>query len=146
MKIPFRIQRHPTGFLKAVLFEGLGRTIRIHFWPKGRNGVRPDVHGHRFRFVSVPILGTFVERRYERTGRTDHAIVNCADNGGILEDGGRGGIRVVSTTLRKPFRPYACGLDQIHDFEPASDRPSLTIVFMGRRRKDRAPVYQPASP
>lgn len=145
MTFPFRLQRHPTGFWKLVLFEGLGgRQIRVHFWPTGRKGVRRDVHGHRFRFVSIP-FGTFVERRYETVEGRDRAVVNCADNGAVLEDGGRASVRLLRTISRPALVPYACGADELHDFEPTSSWPCASLVFLGRRRKARAPVFVEAT-
>lgn len=139
-----KVVRHPTGFIKVVVGMVLGRELRVHIWPRGHQGVDADVHDHRCRFVSVPFWGRFLERRYRARPGEDCEIISCANNGEILESGGRGSVEFTGSRLRRAFVPYFCGLNRVHSFEPLSSGLHMTLVVFGRRHKARARVFRPA--
>lgn len=135
------VMQHPTGFFKIILGTFMGRTIRLHVWPRGYQNVRADVHGHRCRVLSVPLLGCFHEARYREVDGDELGVIACAHNGRILEDGGRGSVELETTHERWPLVPNFMGLDVVHRFEPMTDRLHVTLVVFGRRRKERAKVF-----
>jgi len=140
-----RIVRHPTGFTKVVLGSVFGRELRLHIWPNGYAGVLADIHGHRCRVLSLPLVGRFMEGRYVEVDGGDHEVISCADNGNILEDGGVGSVQLERLHLRRTFVPNLIGIDTIHSFQPMSDRLHLTFVIFGRRHKTRAKVFRRTS-
>lgn len=137
-----RIVKHPTGFIKVVLGSVFGRELRVHVWPEGYRNVLPDIHDHRCRVLSLPLLGRFVEARYDEVEGDDCGVISCADNGNILEDGGRSSVQTRQIFWRRALVPYVIGLDTIHSFQPLTHRLHVTFVIFGRRHKPRAKVFR----
>lgn len=137
-----RIVKHPTGFIKVVFGSIFGHEFRLHIWPKGYLNVLSDIHDHRCRVLSLPLIGRFVEARYEQVRGEDCAVICCADNGDILEDGGRGSVETRQIFWRRALVPYIIGLDTIHSFQPLSRGLHVTAVIFGRRHKARARVFR----
>ena len=136
------IVKHPTGFIKVVLGTVFGRELRVHVWPEGYRNVLSDIHDHRCRVLSVPLIGRFMEGRYVEVEGDDCEAISCADNGNILEDGGRSSVELERLYRRRAFVPNLIGLDTIHSFQPLTDRLHLTFVIFGRRHKARAKVFR----
>jgi hypothetical protein len=56
---------HQLGFEKYVLTESSGgAALRLHFWPKGSQGVAEDIHSHCARFRSTIISGALTSQRH----------------------------------------------------------------------------------
>lgn len=132
---------HPNGFTIRVLrVFGNGMRVRLHRWPP--SAARLDTpHDHRSWFVSVPIWGTFIERRFREESRAsaDYVVLRCHSTSGngnpITSRERRTGLIEESVSMRLPLVPYYCPADVIHSFVPMGDGFAASIVFFGPNKK-----------
>lgn len=127
---------HPNGFwVYLIKTFWNGSRIRLHYWP--RRVKRLDTpHDHRSWFVSIPLWGRFVEKRFIETPGSDFDVVKChsttSGNGQLLTTpAGVGNVRLMSKHHRYPFIPYFCRLGTIHSLVPLGQRLAVTVVFFG---------------
>jgi hypothetical protein len=135
------IQKHPTGFYKIVLLSLFGYRLRLHYWPHGAKDSRPDIHDHKWSFISLPLFGSFIERRYIRMDGATYNIHLCRSTTLPLEEVGESGIKQVSENIRRPFRPYLCRHGEIHDYQPVGYTKSASLVITGRPQKIGSNVW-----
>lgn len=142
----FRIQNHPTGFKKITLLSLFGYKIRIHYWPNGASSCKPDIHGHRWPFLSFPLLGTFIETRYQRRTGDTYELLHCYSEPlkgpRPVVSVTRGDVEQYMQKTRTMFRPYICPAEAIHSYQPIGSKKSITIVITGRPRCEFAEVWR----
>jgi len=128
---------HPNGFVIRLLcaFRN-GMRLRLHTWPTGVPRLESP-HDHRSWFISIPLWGSFLERRYrEEPSDTSMDVQRChattSGNGTPHVTFERtGGVAEVMTTMRRAFMPYFCPADAIHSFAPTSPRFAASLVLFG---------------
>ena len=140
-----RIQKHPIGFTKITLFSLFGRKVRIHYWPRGLKSSRPDIHDHRWSFLSIPLIGTFIEKRYKRVKGSNYLLRHCfsepRDGPRSVKTVGKGSVRESFHIIRKPFRPYTCPASVVHSHAPQSTGKHLSLVITWRPVREYAEVW-----
>lgn len=142
---------HPLGFDLRYLARAFGFAVRLHTWP-ATQVAQEDPHDHRFAFVSIPLRGTFLERRWrinrgwrlgDPAGLTRHACRPAVR--GVrppLERTGSDGLALDWHRLRRPLRPYRCALGEIHSYQPVGDGPHVSLVLLGRVRRETSNVWR----
>ncbi len=135
---------HPNGFVVKLLATlPFGMRLRLHWWPVG--GRRLDSpHDHRSWFVSLPLMGSFVERRYREArpgaeaGSEEFSVLRCDPTGGNgsprCEAAGRGRLELVGFSRRR-WLPYFCPGSAIHSFLPSGPGFAASLVLFGPPRK-----------
>jgi hypothetical protein len=135
---------HPLGFATIDLIRLRGYRIRLHLWR--RNAViNPGRHNHRWAFISVPLIGRFLDIRYDSVAGDEYQRLVChppdSDGARVMEQGGSGGLVERARHTRWPLVPYRCRLGEIHTFAPAGGGPHASLVFLGRARTDTSDVW-----
>jgi hypothetical protein len=96
------MREHPLGFAERRLLRVGRLKLVFHAWPPGSG--EPDVHTHRFSFVSLVLRGALVERRYVQVPGTAYVVLDCpagCDPDAIAPTGERCGLNVEATRLRR---------------------------------------------
>jgi hypothetical protein len=141
----FRIQRHPNGFVKITLFSLFGFKVRIHYWRHGTDGSRSDIHTHRWTYVSIPLKGSFIEKRYAETDDVNFVHRRCypepVNGRRLLETVGRGSVQPYTEARRRPFIPYVCRAGAIHSYIPIGTKSAMTLVITGPAQSAYADVW-----
>jgi hypothetical protein len=137
---------HPNGFLIRLLktFKN-GMRLRLHTWPAGEARLETP-HDHRSWFVSLPLWGRFVEKRFVEVQPTvtdialredlEHfTVLRCHSTSGngapITTPEGKGWLVEERTRVRLPLVPYFCPVDALHSFVPASPGFAASLVLFG---------------
>lgn len=134
-------EQHPNGFTVTLLHSFFnGARIRLHRWYEGRSDTN-DPHDHRTWFISVPLWGIFVEKRYKQIAG-DVAIFRCRtdlakERLNVYQDG-QSGLQLISSKIRLPFIPYFCSQNEIHTVQPVKKGFAASLVLFGPP-KDYAP-------
>ncbi len=140
-----RLQLHPTGFKKITLFSAFGYKVRIHYWPNGRLGAKPDIHDHRWNFLSIPIRGSFIDTRYRSLEEGEYILKQCFTEPKVgvrpVKTVGKGGVVEIARFIRHAGIPYICRAGEIHSYMPETDRAALSFVVTGRPIRDFAKVW-----
>jgi len=140
-----RLQKHPIGFQKITLVSAFGYKLRLHYWPLGKRSSRPDIHDHRWPFLSIPLLGTFTEKRYKKKSGKNYKIRHCFSeplNGPRpIKTVGRGNVEESSSKIRKFFRPYICSAGEIHSYIPNGIKRAMSLVITGKPIRKYAKVW-----
>lgn len=140
-----RIQHHPIGFKKITLFSFFGYKLRLHVWPQGKIGCRLDIHDHRWSFVSIPLRGTFTERRYVSTDGSTYTVSHCfsepIDGERPVTISGVGEVQVYMEKIRKPVRPYICRAFVIHSHMPNETTRAMSLVLTFPPKREYANVW-----
>lgn len=130
---------HPNGFLIRLLHTfSNGIRLRIHTWPRGERRL-DSPHDHRSWFVSIPLWGKFIERRFEGGGgKSRYDVLRChstSSNGiPVTSPDGFGSLTEVSRQKRYPLIPYLCPAGAIHSLVPEKPGFAATIVLFGPPR------------
>jgi hypothetical protein len=137
---------HPLGYRKRYLLRAFGYAVRLHVW----HGSREDPHDHRWTFVAIPLRGTFLERRWRVRYGGDWIRYVCPPGAGgpdrPLTPDDVGSLAPDLRYLRRPFHPYRCRLGEIHSYEPVGRGPHVSLVFLGRVRREASNVWRPSRP
>lgn len=140
-----RIQKHPIGFKKITLLSLFGYKLRLHSWPNGNNSSRPDIHDHRWPFLSIPLLRSFTEKRYKRVSGSKYKLRHCytepLNAPRMVKTVGKGNVKEVFKKIRKPFIPYICPAGEVHSYMPNSNKKSMSLVITGSPIRDYAEVW-----
>lgn len=131
---------HPNGFaIRLIAIFQSGMRLRLHTWAEGISRL-DSPHDHRSWFISIPLWGTFREKRYREVPGDKMNILVChatsSGNGEPLtQPGGTGEVEEVSSHTRIPFVPYFCSVDTIHSLVPKKDKFAATLVLFGPNQK-----------
>ena len=142
-----RTESHPIGFRKYVLLSMFGVRLRLHVW---RDGGVDSRHNHRWWFVSVPLIGRFVETRYQEAAGNDMLKIAVLDEAGRRDSGrvyrksGLSSLDSEKTRIRYPLIPYYCPIDAIHSLVPMSGGLHASLVLIGRLQKDSSDIWRHA--
>lgn len=141
----FKVQKHPNGFTKVKLFSLFGYSVRLHFWNK-KDGIKDDIHDHRWDFWSLPLYGKFLEKKYNFSfhhKELSYSRIACigGTNGEEVYQQGRNFVFKISEHERKWLRPYKCEAFDIHSLELQSQY-GLTLVLTGPPKRDHALVWR----
>jgi hypothetical protein len=139
-------ENHPVGFKKYVLISVLGYRVRIHVWSDGHGN--DSRHNHRWWFVSIPLVGKFVESRYREVNGESFVKIDVADKSGI-RDGDRryiargfSGLEVMARRIRRPLVPYVCPVGAIHSLVPDGGGLHVSLVFSGRLQSATSEIWR----
>jgi hypothetical protein len=130
-----KIENHPNGFTK-ITFDGIfGYRIRIHYWPKGTPKSESQ-HNHRWWFISIPLMGCFVDNRYSETTNNRTMRIRVFDRDDV-RDSSRdysfdrtSGLQLRKTFIRYPLVPYLCRLGEIHSYYPRGNGRHASLVII----------------
>lgn len=106
--------------------------LRFHSW---RNSSETnDPHDHRTWFISIPLYGIFIEKRYKEVpGNID--VYSCRDDFNKerlnIKPVYKAGLELIETIYRLPFIPYFCPKDAIHTFKPLNKGFAASLVLFG---------------
>ncbi len=130
---------HPNGFWVYIIKAFWnGARIRLHYWPRGVKRLDTP-HDHHSWFISIPIWGRFLEKRFTDVKGDTHKILQCHSswkNGvPVTKSIGDGSLTITSQRRRYPLIPYFCGSKTIHSLTPCGVGPALTLVFFGAPNK-----------
>lgn len=147
---------HPLGFWKIYLTRRPW-PVRVHIWLDGQIA-NEDPHDHRWgsinrrrrkpgiAFVSLPLLGTFDDRRYLRAPGDDWRLVTCRPDRGdgrMFTDVAPTGLELLAHHIRRPLLPYICRAGAIHSYVPRG-RYGVTVVALGRTKAGESNVWRRA--
>lgn len=124
---------HPNGFTVRLLMAFTnGARLRLHTWSADRSD-RAGPHDHRSWFISIPLWGRFIERRYrEVTGDTSTYLCRATTSSERdVTRSGQSGVEVTSEHARYPFVPYFCSADVIHSYVPLKKNFAASLVLFG---------------
>jgi hypothetical protein len=131
---------HPNGFtIRLLAMWSNGMRLRFHTW-NAEDSTTDSPHDHRSWFISIPLWGRFVERRYQEVAGDDRQVLVChatsSGNGNPLTSpAGTGSVKEVSKTTRYPLIPYYCSVDTIHSYVPAKQGFAASLVLFGPNKK-----------
>jgi hypothetical protein len=129
-----KVEKHPNGFTKVVIGSIFGFRLRLHYWPKTAEKSYSR-HNHRWWFISIPIIGIFVDNRYEEITNATTLRIDVADQGPLRDSeriysmAGNSGLRLKAMHLRLPFLPYICRVGEIHSYYPKGTSRHASIVI-----------------
>jgi hypothetical protein len=139
---------HPNGFLKIV-FAGASGTeqLRLHVWPDVPR--HDDVHDHAWPYWSIVLAGVLREVHYAEAdpGGLDAEVMwrhTYRENGPgrfRLDDPEVVNLRESTRRLLLPTMRSHGEASRIHSFS-AVVTPAVTLLAVGRRRKDNSSVYR----
>jgi hypothetical protein len=139
------------GFVKIPLQNGASPdgAFRLHVWKDSHPD--SDVHNHRWDFISLPILGSFLERRYELAEGTDGQLLECRPrrSDGIIAVRPVRKAKAVLTdeSERMAGQPYECNSRVLHAIDPTRNRLAATLISCGPALETSALVHKaPESP
>ncbi len=125
---------HPNGFIIRNLWTFANKArLRLHTWSNIKNHPN-DPHNHRTWFISIPLWGVFLERRFKETiGNIPTYICrsNISQERLNINFNGFKGLKYLSSHVRFPLIPYFCSQDKIHTFEPINEGFAATLVLFG---------------
>lgn len=126
---------HPNGFVVRLLQKlPLGMRLRLHTWPSGKKRL-DSPHDHRSWFVSLPLWGTFEEKRYETSSQIDYDVILCHQTSGngkpVTTPAGCAGLEPKTCCNRAAGIPYFCPGDAIHSFVPRGPGFAASLVLFG---------------
>ena len=142
-----KIENHPNGFKKIIVGSIFGYRIRIHYWRKGAPKSESR-HNHRWWFVSIPLLGRFLDSRYEevKDGSTMRIKVfdedDQRDSGRVYTLDGKSGLRLRRSYVRYPLIPYFCSKDEIHSYYPRGDGRHVSLVIISPLKVDFSEIWR----
>lgn len=141
-----KIEHHPNGFTKFVVGTFFGYRIRIHYWPKGANKSESR-HNHRWWFVSIPLLGRFVDNRYAEVADGDTMRIkvfdeNGRDSGRTYTLDGTSGLLLRRTYVRYPLIPYFCGRREIHSYYPRGNGRHMSLVIISPVKVEFSDIWR----
>jgi hypothetical protein len=138
-------EMHPVGFRKYILIAASGYRLRLHVWRGPGNDSR---HNHRWWFVSMPLIGCFVETRYRERPGDDFLKIAVYDEGAMRDRGrvyrqsGDSGLDVVRIRSRYPLIPYLCRIGEIHSFVPRGSGLHVSLVLVGRLCRETSDIWR----
>jgi len=141
------VENHPNGFTKIIVGSLFGYRIRIHHWPKGANKSESQ-HNHRWWFVSIPLLGRFVDNRYTEVRDGSAMRIKVFDQDGQRDSGraymlgGTSGLRLRRTYLRYPLVPYFCRRSEIHSYYPHGDGRHISLVIISPVKVEFSEIWR----
>jgi hypothetical protein len=141
------VENHPNGFTKIIIGTIFGYRIRLHYWPKGADKAESR-HNHRWWFISVPLLGRFVDNRYMETEDSQTMRIKVLDRNDIRDSkrayvsDGTSGLRLRRTHIRKPLIPYVCRLGEIHSYYPEGDGRHASLVMISPLKTKTSDIWR----
>jgi len=140
--LPHRLKGvlHPNGFtIRLIASLKNGMRLRLHTW-SANDATLESPHDHRSWFISLPLWGKFIERRFQEVAGEDREVLEChatsSGNGSPLTTKmGRGSVREVSQHTRYPFLPYFCSSNSIHSYSPQKKGFAASLVLFGPNKK-----------
>jgi len=137
------LAEHPLGFRKIRLLRVAGCTVRLHVW---HGGVNEDPHSHRWSFLSLPLLGRFVDTRWTVVAGDGWTVYDCEPpSGGArppLREVGPSRLVELRRVVRRPLWPYVCRRGEIHSYRPEGAGRHVSLVFLGRPRRSVSQVWR----
>jgi len=141
------IENHPNGFTKIIIGATFGYRIRLHYWPKGADKSESR-HNHRWWFISIPLLGRFVDNRYTETQDGQTMRIKVLDRNDIRDStrsyilDGTSGLRLRRTYIRQPFIPYICSVGEIHSYYPKGDGRHASLVIISPLKANSSDIWR----
>lgn len=152
------IEQHPLGYTKVNLLSVFGYRARLHIW---HTDTVEDAHNHRWNFVSIPLVGQFIDRRYVEGYPVAYAETSSQFPAGLqfedkiecYPDRGDGRryepvesvpIRLATSSIRRPLRPWRCRVGSIHAIRPVGHGPHMSLVLLGRPKATSSDVWRKA--
>jgi hypothetical protein len=142
-----KVEHHPNGFTKFIVGSIFGYRIRIHYWPRSEEKYRSR-HNHRWWFISMPLLGTFVDNRYEEVSDSNTMRIEVTDRGDVRDSkrqytlAGTSGLRLKAEHVRHPFIPYLCHLGEIHSYYPKGNGPHASLVLISPLKSGSSEIWR----
>jgi hypothetical protein len=137
---------HPVGFKKYILVSVAGYRVRLHVWPTGEGN--DSRHNHRWWFISIPIIGKFVETRYSEVSGSSYVKIDVADEHRVRDSNrrylakGESALDVLARKVRRPPVPYVCPIGAIHSLVPHGDGLHVSLIFCGRLRLETSEIWR----
>jgi hypothetical protein len=139
--------RHSNGFDKISFpaLDGSAVRLRLHIWPaeagRGRGGLAPDVHDHRWAFASRVLAGSIVNETYTATpspggGYRHYRHTEAGARSHRLDYAGRAELTLTGADTCPLARTYVMGPDILHRVRPAGGGVAATAVL------ELAPIRQ----
>jgi hypothetical protein len=139
-------ENHPVGFRKYIVFSFLGYRMRVHVWPDGLGN--DSRHNHRWWFVSVPVVGKFVETRYREMAGKSFVKIDVTDKDGVRDGDrsyvakGESELEVIARRARRPLVPYLCPIGAIHSLVPDGSGLHVSVIFCGRPQSETTEIWR----
>lgn len=139
-------ENHPVGFRKYVVLALFGYRLRLHVWSDGHGN--DSRHNHRWWFVSVPIIGRFIETRYRETDGESYLKIDVHDKHGVRDGDrryvakGKSELEEIARKVRWPLIPYFCPANDIHSLVPHRVGLHISVVFCGRLESDTSEIWR----
>jgi len=147
--------KHPNGFVKLVIEDNGTERIRLHLWTSefdSKAPSNPDIHDHRWSFVSIPLFGDFEEIKFRES--EDHEITDnsdfkykyhCYSRGASewlhLEELNKVALLQFGKTSKFKAEPYFCKAGEIHTLRPLK-YPAATIVITYGAEREYARIFK----
>ena len=95
----------------------------------------------------MPLIGRFIETRYEQTPGTEYLRIDVRDTEGrdserIYRAVDSSSLRVARKVTRYPLIPYICRIGQIHSFEPRGRGLHATLVLVGPIKREESDIWR----
>jgi hypothetical protein len=140
-------EHHPNGFTKIILGSIFGYRIRVHYWPKSEQKYKSR-HNHRWSFTSAPLLGAFVDKRFEEIPGNKTMRISVSDSDGLRDSArkysleGTSGLRLKAEYIRYPLIPYLCHLGEIHAYYPKGNGRHLSLVIISPLKTESSEIWR----
>lgn len=144
-----RTSLSPNGFLRLYLSDAANRQVRVHVWHPDFDVEEPDVHNHRWPFVSRIVCGRLrVEEFVEASEgnemlRFRHHALGSADGFDLIKDG-VASLRQLRATLYTRGDVYITAEEKLHRVTREASL-AATLLVEGRQTSATTAVYN-ASP
>lgn len=142
-----KIENHPNGFTKIIVGGILRYRVRVHYWPTGAPKSESR-HNHRWWFISIPLLGRFVDNRYTETQAGDELRIKVLDRNDVRDSSrvyaleGASGLQLRKRYIRYPLVPYLCRLGEIHSYYPHGDGRHVSLVIISPIKVDFSEIWR----
>lgn len=142
-----KIENHPNGFTKFIFRTFFGYRVRIHYWPKGAHKSESR-HNHRWWFVSIPLLGRFVDNRYMEVQDGGTMRIKVFDRDDVRDSSrtyaldGTSGLRLRRTYIRYPLVPYLCRIGEIHSYYPQGEGRHISLVIISPIKLNSSEIWR----
>lgn len=146
--LPDGAYRHPNGFLKVVLLADREFQLRLHVWRPDPESPAPteNVHGHRWDFASVILVGGYRFQEYARDERGEYfhgfRYHGHSDTSSYsLEPTGPTRLRCRFDAQLAAGSSYLLTSDVLHRVVSSPDRTTVSIVLQGPHKDQPVDVY-----
>jgi len=96
----------------------------------------------------MPLLGTFIDNRYEEVPDRDTLRIKVTDQGEARDSQrhytleGTSGLRLKAEHVRYPLIPYLCRLGEIHSYYPKGNGGHASLVLISPLKSKTSAIWR----